>query len=243
MQAVILAGGLGTRLLPITRTVPKAMIPICGRPFLEYQIALLKSHGVTDLVLCVGHLGHVLESHFGDGSRFGVSIRYGREGERLLGTAGALKNVAPLLGTDFFVTYGDGYLALDYRGAMASFRQHRRVGLMAVYKNRDRYDRSNVVVTGRFVAGYDKRLRLPGMEYIDFGVSILRSEALQRIPSGRTVSLKELFASLIAERQLLAYKVRHRFYEIGSRDGLSEFEALVRAGRIGVTMSDEVLVQ
>lgn len=243
MQAVILAGGLGTRLLPITRTVPKAMIPIRGRPFLEYQLALLKSCGLTDVVLCIGHLGDVLESHFGDGSSFGVSIRYGREGERLLGTAGALKNVERLLGDDFFVTYGDGYLALDYRGAMSYFRQHRRLGLMVVYKNRDRYDRSNVVVKGQSVAGYDKRFRLPGMEYIDFGVSILRREVLRRIPPGRAVSLEDLYAGLIAEGQLLAYKVRHRFYEIGSPEGLSEFEALVRAGRAGATSSDGVLVR
>lgn len=243
MQAVILAGGLGTRLLPITRSVPKAMIQVCGRPFLEYQLGLLKAHGVNDIILCVGHLGDVLESHFGDGSRFGVSIRYGREDKHLLGTAGALKNVEHLLNEVFFVTYGDGYLVLDYQQAMADFRQQDQLGLMVVYKNRDRYDRSNVVVTGRFVGGYDKQLTLPGMDYIDFGVSILRKRALRQIPPRVAVSLEELYTSLVAQHQLLAYKARRRFYEIGSPRGLSEFEALVKAGRISALPADQVFVQ
>ena len=242
-QAVILAGGLGTRLLPITRTVPKAMIPIRGRPFLEYQLALLKSRGVTDIILCIGHLGDVLASHFGDGSRLGLSIRYGREGDRLLGTAGALKNVERLLNEIFFVTYGDGYLAMDYQGAMTYFRRHRRLGLMAVYKNRDRYDRSNIVVDGRFVAGYNKRLRVPGMAYIDFGVSIFRREALRQIPPGVAFSLESLYTSLIGQRQLLAYEVRRRFYEVGSPRGLCEFDALVRTGRIRAPFPDQVPAQ
>ncbi len=243
MQAVILAGGLGTRLLPITRTVPKAMIPICGRPFLEYQLALLRGHGVVDIVLCTGYLGDMLESHFGDGSRFGVSIRYGREDTHLLDTAGALKNAEELLNEDFFVTYGDGYLMLDYRRAMGYFRQHDRQGLMVVYKNRDRYDRSNVVVQGQFVSAYDKRRTLPGMEYIDFGVSILRKEALGHVSPRLPVSLEELYSVLIPERQLLAYKTRHRFYEIGSPEGLSEFDALVRSRRITPLPPEHVSVR
>ena len=242
-QAVILAGGLGTRLLPITRTIPKAMIPIGGRPFLEYQLALLKSHGVTDIVLCIGHLGDVLASHFGDGSRLGLSIRYGREDDRLLGTGGALKNVERLLSETFFLTYGDGYLTVDYQRAMAYFRRNRRLGLMVVYKNRDRYDRSNILVDGRFVTGYDKRLRVPGIEYIDFGVSIFRREVLRQIPQGVAFSLETLYTSLIGRRQLLAYKVRRRFYEVGSPRGLAEFDALVRTGRIRGLSPGQVPVQ
>lgn len=243
MQAVILAGGLGTRLLPITRTVPKAMIPVCGRPFLEYQLALLKDHGVTDIILCIGHLGEILASHFGDGSRLGLSIRYGREDKGLLGTAGALRNVEHLVSDQFFVTYGDGYLVLNYQHAMTYFRQQGRLGLMVVYKNRNRYDRSNVVVTGRYVSAYDKHRALPGMEYIDFGVSILRREALRLVPPGLAVPLEELYSRLIPRQQLLAYRAWRRFYEIGSPRGLSEFDARVRAGRIKALPPDQVLVQ
>ncbi len=233
MQAVVLAGGLGTRLLPITRTVPKAMVPICGRPFLEYQLELLRSHGITDIILCVGYLGDRIKTHFGDGSRVGLRIRYGDERDHLLGTAGALKNVEPYLRDEFFVTYGDGYLRLDYRRVMGYFRQHSGMGLMVVYRNRDRYDRSNVAIKGPFVVAYDKRRTLPGMEHIDFGASVLRKEALQQVPPGVQASLEDLYTGLIARQHLLAYITRRRFYEIGSPRGLLEFEALVRAGRIG----------
>ena len=243
MQAVILAGGLGTRLLPITQTVPKAMIEVCGRPFLEYQLALLKANGVNDVILCLGYLGDRVESHFGDGSRFGVSIRYGHEDKHLLGTAGALKNVEELLDDDFFVTYGDAYLVIDYQHVVAYFRQDDRLGLMVVYKNRDRYDRSNVVVEGRFIAAYDKQRKLQGMDYIDFGVSALRKESLHQIQEGVPASLEDLYASLIAQRQVLAYKARRRFYEIGSPRGLAEFDALVRAGRARALSHCGVLVQ
>jgi NDP-sugar pyrophosphorylase family protein len=229
MQAVILAGGLGTRLLPITRTVPKAMIPIGGRPFLEYQLALLRTRGITDIVLCVGHLGDMIKAYCGDGSRFGLQIRYGDEGHQLLGTAGALKHVEPCLRDEFFVTYGDAYLMLDYRRVMGYFRQNDRLGLMVTYRNQDRYDRSNVVVRGSFVAAYDNQQKLPGMDYIDFGVSVFRREALRRVPPEEPASLEGLYTTLIAQQQLLAYTARRRFYEIGSPGGLAEFRALVRS--------------
>jgi N-acetyl-alpha-D-muramate 1-phosphate uridylyltransferase len=235
MQAVILAGGLGTRLLPITQTTPKAMIPICGRPFLEYQLTLLRTHGIIDVVLCVGYLGEKIKDYFEDGSRFGLSIRYGEESGHLLGTAGAVKNVEHHLQDEFFVTYGDAYLRLDYGRVMLYFRRHNRLALMVAYKNQDRHDRSNVVVKGRFVAAYDKQRKLPGMEYIDFGVSVLRKKALQDIPSGGPASLEGLYTRLIARRQLLAYRAQRRFYEIGSGPGLAEFDALIRSGRVEVS--------
>jgi NDP-sugar pyrophosphorylase family protein len=233
MQAVILAGGLGTRLHPLTRSTPKALVPVCGRPFVDYQIELLKRHGITQILLCIGHLGDQIRAHCGDGSRFGVAIRYGDEGDRRLGTAGALRHVSALLADEFFVTYGDGYLRLDYARVMNYFRRHVRLGLMVIYKNRGRHDRSNVAVDGAFVAAYEKTDFLPGMDWIDFGVSILRREAVDLIPSGRPASLEQLYVGLIAKRQLLAYRARRRFFEIGSPSGLAEFEALVHAGRIG----------
>lgn len=232
MQAVILAGGLGTRLYPVTRSVPKAMVSVCGRPFIEYQLDLLRHHGVTDIVLCVGYLGDRIRAHCGDGSRFGVAIQYGDEGDRLLGTGGALRRVAPLLADEFFVTYGDGYLRLEYARVMSYFKRRDRLGLMVTYRNRGRYDRSNVLVKRAFVAAYDKAHPGPEMDRIDFGVSILRRRAVDRIPANRPAPLEELYADLIADRQLLAYRAGLRFFEIGSPAGLGEFEALVRAGRI-----------
>jgi NDP-sugar pyrophosphorylase family protein len=208
------------------------LIPICGRPFVDYQIELLKYHGVTEILLCVGHLGDQIKDYCGNGSQFGVAIRYGDEGDALLGTAGALRHVAPMLAEEFFVTYGDGYLRLEYARAMAYFRRRERLGLMVIYKNRGRYDRSNVVVEGAFVTAHDKAHARPDMDYIDFGVSMLRRRAVDMVPSGRSVSLEELYAGLIAQRELLAYRAPRRFFEIGSPDGLTAFEAFVRAGRV-----------
>jgi len=232
VQAVVLAGGLGTRLRPLTETIPKALIPVAGRPFIEYQIEQFRRHGVTDLVICVGHLGHLIEDHLGDGRRFDVSIRYGHERGELLGTAGAIKNVEHLLDDAFFATYGDSYTVVAFERIMAYFSSRDRLGLMVVLKNEDRWDRSNIVVEGEFVHIYDKQLLHPGMRYIDFGVSLFRREAFREVPAGVPVDLNDVNQRLIAEQQLLAYETRDRFYEIGSVAGLREFETLMRLGAI-----------
>lgn len=232
MQAVVLAGGLGTRLRPLTETLPKALVPVAGRPFIEYQIEQFRRHGVTDLIICVGHLGHLIEEHLGDGRRFDVSIRYGYERDGLLGTAGAVKNVEPLLTDAFFVQYGDSYLPVDYRAVMAYFRQHDAPGLMVVYKNDDQWDRSNVIIDGNRVRVYDKIRKLPGMVYIDFGLSAFRREAFADIPAGVAIDLSAVHQSLVEQGQLFAYGTYHRFYEVGSPQGLREFESLVQSGRL-----------
>jgi NDP-sugar pyrophosphorylase family protein len=232
VQAVILAGGQGTRLRPLTETIPKALIPVAGRPFIDYQIELFHGRGVRDLIICTGHLGHLIEEHLGDGRRFDVSIRYGYERDGLLGTAGAVKNVEPLLEDAFFVQYGDSYPLVDYREVMAYFRQHDLPGLMVVYKNHDRWDRSNVVIAGDRVCVYDKSRKLPAMVYIDFGVSTFRREAFAGVPTGVATDLSAVHQSLIARRQLLAYESYHRFYEVGSPDGLQAFDLFVRSGTL-----------
>ena len=231
-QAVILAGGLGTRLWPITTALPKSMVLVAGRPFMEYQLAYLRRGGVREVVVCLGHLGHLIEQHFGDGRRFGLQIHYGYERERLLGTAGAVKNVESLLRDTFVLIYGDSYAVCDIPRAMQYFLRQDRLGLMVVYRNDNRWDRSNVVLDGPYVGAYDKDGTLPGLAYIDFGVSIFRREAFAAVPADTPADLSIVYDALIAERQLLKYETRERFYEIGSPDGLREFESLVRAGAI-----------
>ncbi len=232
LQAVILAGGLGTRLRPITHTIPKAMVPVCGRPFMEYQLEALCASGVDDVVLCVGYLGQQIVDHFGDGRKFGLSIRYGFEREQLLGTAGAIKNVQDLLNDSFFVVNGDTYPMVDFSGIMRYFLRQDRLGLMVVFRNADQWDRSNAVVEGGTVRVYEKNRKLPGMVYIDFGVSAFRREVLGWIPAGEFVDLASVYQPLIERGQLLAYEAPHRFYEVGSRDGLHEFNDLVQSGVI-----------
>ncbi|MDR7464862.1 MAG: nucleotidyltransferase family protein [Armatimonadota bacterium] len=233
-QAVILAGGLGTRLWPLTKTVPKAMAPVAGRPFLEYQLDYLRRGGVSEVVICLGYLGHLIQEHFGDGRRFGVRIRYGYEQDRLLGTAGAVKNVEGYLREVFFVIYGDSYAVVDFRQVMEFFLRHDRLGLMVVLRNENRWDRSNVIIDGSFVRVYSKGELLRGMVYIDFGVSLFRREAFAHLRPGEAADLSTVYHHLIAQEQFLAYEARQRFYEIGSPEGLAEFEALVHSGAIPV---------
>jgi len=234
MQAVILAGGLGTRLRPITEEVPKAMILVHGKPFLEYQLGLLKRHGISDLVLCVGYLGEKIKKYFGDGGKFGVKIKYSEETGGLLGTAGAIKNAQDLLEDAFFATYGDAYLIMDYQGAMRYFRKSNKLGLMVVYKNFNKYDRSNVVVEGDMVKFYSKKMRAPNMVYIDFGVSVLRKKALDLVPRGKVTDLEEFYRKLVERKELLAFETRQRFYGVGNLERLEEFKKLVSSGQIKV---------
>jgi NDP-sugar pyrophosphorylase family protein len=173
-----------------------------------------------------------IESHFGDGGRFGVTIRYGHDGDRLLGTAGAIKNVEHLLDDTFFVTYEDSYTVVDFATIMDHFIRRDRLGLMVVFKNEGRWDRSNVVVDGEYVRVYDKQQPHSGLHYIDFGVSLFRRAAFRDVPEGVPLELHDINERLIAEQQLLLYETRHRFYEIGSVAGLREFETLLRLGTI-----------
>lgn len=234
MQAVILAGGLGTRLKPLTEEIPKSMIQIQGKPFLEHQLNLLRQGGISDIVLCVGYLGEKIKEYFGYGKRFGVKIEYSEETEKLLGTAGALENARDLLDDTFFLTYGDAYLILDYRGVMGYFKKFNKLGLMVVLKNFDRYDKSNVVVEGDLIKVYDKQRRAPDMVYIDFGFSVLRKKALDLVPKGKVIDLGEFYHELIGRKELLAFETQQRFYEVGSQKGLEEFERLVSSGQIKI---------
>lgn len=228
VQAVVLAGGLGTRLRPLTRKTPKSMIRFHGRPFLAYQLDLLKANGVTDVVICIGHLGDQIQRHFGDGSRLGLSLRYSSDGQALLGTGGALKNAEPLLAEEFFVLYGDAYVPVSFRAVADYCHERKGLAVMVVYRNEDRYDRSNVVLDGDKVKYYSKLTRQVGMEYIDYGLSFFRKEALKHLPAGEIFDLGVLFGALIDQGQLLAYVAEQRFYEIGSVAGIKDFEEYSR---------------
>lgn len=231
MQAVIVAGGLATRLGEIARDCPKSMVRILGRPFLAYQLALLRRGGVGDVVICLGHLGDQVEDFFGDGRRYGVTLRYSRE-DTPLGTAGALKNAAALLDERFFVMYGDSYVPLDFSTVFDYFLARHARALMTVYRNEDRYDMSNTTVQDGLVVRYSKTERTTDTVFIDYGVTLLSRESLDDVPGHCFCGLEDLFPRLIAKNQLLAYEVKERFYEIGSIQGLRDFTRRVE----GVTV-------
>ena len=230
MQVAILAGGLATRLRPLTQDRPKSLVEILRRPFLEYQLDLLRRNAATNIVLCIGHLGDQIQDHFGDGTKFGVSIEYSRE-DRLLGTAGALKNAEDSLDDIFFTLYGDAYPLVDFKAALSFFESRNKLALMSVYKNFDRYDRSNTAIQGEFVKRFSKGERTADMVYIEYGANIFRKEVLQMIPTSQFYSLEDLFPHLIEREELLAFEVKERFYEIGSPQGLKEFEQYIEGAK------------
>lgn len=222
LPVAILAGGLATRLRPITETIPKVLVEVAGKPFAEHQLALLRRHGIARAVFCVGHLGERVQEALGDGQRHGIEIGYSFDGPRLLGTGGALRRALPLLGEAFLVIYGDTYLECDYDAVERAFLESGKAGLMTVFRNANRWDRSNVLFRDGRIVRYDKRDRTPDMEHIDYGLGALRSGAFDRYAADEPLDLATVYRDLLARNELMAYEVSRRFYEIGSPEGLDE---------------------
>lgn len=226
MQAVILAGGKGTRLSPITDTIPKPMAMVNNRPFLEYMLLMLKRNSFKKILLCVGYLGEKIEAYFGDGNRLGIVIKYSYEKE-LLGTAGALKLAENILEEEFLVLYGDSYLDIDYRAFIAFFAKRKTIGSIVIYDNAmgNSDVKSNISVKTGFITRYDKNAEDPSLNYVEAGASIFKRELLALIPENRFVSLEnEIFPVLIKNKELTGYKSKMRFYDIGTLDRLNYFK-------------------
>ncbi len=223
----VLAGGLATRLRPITEKIPKSLVTVAGEPFLAHQLRLLKSRGLRRIVLCVGYLGEMIERDFGDGAAFGMELSYSFDGPKLLGTGGALKQALPLLGKDFFVLYGDSYLPIDYAAVLASFRTSDQPGLMTVFRNEGAWDTSNVQFHEGRIVRYDKRERTPEMLHIDYGLGVFRASVFAEHPSGETFDLADVQRGLVAKGALAGHEVFQRFYEVGSHAGLAELETVL----------------
>jgi len=228
MQIVILCGGIATRLWPLTEKIPKSMIKIGEKPFLEHQLELLKKNGISDIIFCIGYRGAKIESYFGNGKKFGVRIKYSREKEKLLGTGGALKNAENLLNNVFMVMYGDSYLPFDFRAAINYFKKFAKLGLMVVYRNRNKYEKSNILIEDNLVKQYDKEKPMKEMEYIDYGVSIFKKKALKFLSENTPCDLSQLHQALIKRNQLLAFESKVRFYTIGSFEELEEFKNYIK---------------
>lgn len=218
----ILAGGVATRLRPLTETIPKALVEVNGEPFVAHQLRVLRAHGIERVIVCAGYLGEMIQEYVGDGMRFGLQVAFSFDGPRLLGTGGAIKKALPLLGDAFFVLYGDSYLPCDYRATQIEFEKSGRLALMMVFRNNGRWDRSNVeFVNGRVVA-YDKQNQTPQMHYIDYGLGMFRRSAFEGVPEDQPFDLATLYQHLLTQGELAAYETQQRFYEIGSLEGLEE---------------------
>jgi NDP-sugar pyrophosphorylase family protein len=232
LPIAILAGGLATRMRPLTERVPKVLLDVAGRPFAEHQLRLLHDAGINDVVFCVGYLGEMVEETLGDGSRFGLSIRYSYDGEQLRGTGGALIRALPLLGDAFLIMYGDSYLDCDYAAVARAFLDSGKLGLMAVIRNEGRWDKSNVLFENGRLVRYDKKNRTPDMQHIDYGLGALHREALTDDSTQTVVDLADIYHDLSLRNELAGYEMHERFYEIGSPKGLQEASDYI-SGRRG----------
>jgi NDP-sugar pyrophosphorylase family protein len=226
----ILAGGLATRLGPISQTIPKALLDVAGQPFLVHQLALLRAAGLRRVVLCVAHLAEQIEAVIGDGAAYGMDVAYShdaRDGGPLLGTGGALRQALPLLGERFLVLYGDSYLRCDYAAVVSAFTASGKLGLMTVFRNDGQYDRSNVSFRDGRILRYDKTPGLPDMTHIDYGLGAFAATAFSRDRPHARLDLATVYQDLLAQGQLQGYEVHERFYEIGSAAGLEETRRLL----------------
>ncbi len=220
----ILAGGLATRLRPITETIPKALVNVAGKPFIIRQLQYLREQGISNVVLCTGHLGDMVREVVGSGVSFGLQVSYSEDGPNLLGTGGALVKAIPLLGDDFFILYGDSFLPVNFSVAQRAYEESRQPALMTVLKNQNQWDKSNVLFVDGRLLEYSKHTPRAEMVYIDYGLGIVSASVLKERPVGQSFDLAEVYRDLSLKGKLTGLEVHERFYEIGSHTGLQETE-------------------
>jgi len=221
---------------PSTETVPKSMLPVAGKPFLHYQLEWLASAGITDVVYSIGYRGDTIREYVGDGSRWGIRVTFVDEGDRLLGTAGALRLAFDqgVLDSTFAVLYGDSFLRVPIPAMWNQFLTSGRPALMAVLRNHGQWDRSNVIYSDGQVVLYDKHVPEPrpeAMQYIDYGISLLRRELIEQVLPAQRSDLASLLHKLSVEGNLAGFEATERFYEIGSPQGLRDFEQYILSTR------------
>jgi NDP-sugar pyrophosphorylase family protein len=220
----LLAGGRGVRLGIAER--PKPLVEVAGEPFLFHVLRLLRSHGATRVVLCVGHLGEQISEAVGDGSAFGLAVTTLFDRPGATGTAGAVRGALEHLGPVFLVLYGDTYLQVDYAAVQRAHRASRRPALMTVLRNDGRWDTSNVDYAAGRVLCYDKRAPRPDMAWIDYGLGVLTPAALDAAPTAS--DLADVYHALAGDGRLAGYVATERFYEIGTPAARRETDAELR---------------
>jgi MurNAc alpha-1-phosphate uridylyltransferase len=222
LPVAILAGGLATRLHPLTETIPKALLEVAGKPFILRQLDYLRRQGVSRVVLCVGFLGEQIEAVVGDGSSSGLTVSYSQDWPKLMGTGGALRQALPLLDSQFLVLYGDSYLPIDFSSVEQTFLSSGKPALMTVQRNADQWDKSNVLFLDNVIVEYNKRAPSPAMRHIDYGLGAISAEVLAGEDTTEPFDLADIYYRLSLSGELAGYEVNERFYEIGSHKGLAE---------------------
>lgn len=225
LTVVIIAGGLATRLHPITEDIPKSLVEVAGKPFIEWQLEHLKDQGIENVMVCLGHLGKMVIEFISSKNNFGLNINFSEDGPNLLGTGGSIKNALDYLDKEFFVLYGDSYLPIDFSDIQKSYFRQKKPALMTILKNNDQWDKSNIIYEKGEIIEYNKKFLKKEMQYIDFGLCILSKKTLKNYPSKSKFDIADVYESLSKKQQLGSYIVQTRFYEIGSIKGLEETES------------------
>jgi len=229
MQIVVMAGGLATRMRPLTEEVPKSMLPVGGIPFVGHQLQLFKRGGITEVLLCVGHLRDKIQEYVGDGSRWGLKVSYSWEEGELQGTAGALRDAGTLLADSFLMTWGDSFVRADYPFVMNSHLSSGLLCSVVVFRNENKYDRSNISFDNGKILKYEKGGGSQDLLFVDAGLSVYDRKFIAEIPSGK-ISMDTIWKKLASENALGGIEVENRFYEIGSMKGLEDFARFVSTG-------------
>lgn len=234
LEMAILAGGLATRLGSLTELVPKSLIEIQNRPFIDWQLQLLSRSGIEKVVICLGHKSEMIQDFVGDGSRYGINIVYSFDGPTQLGTGGAIRKALPLLSDEFMVMYGDSYLPTDFKAIEAAFRSIGKPALMTVFYNKGSFDVSNVLFVNGDLKKYSKADPMPDMSHIDYGVSTFKRSVFESYAQDAPIDLSNICQDLSYSGSLAGYEVRERFYEIGSLEGIDDFREYVERNGIDI---------
>jgi NDP-sugar pyrophosphorylase family protein len=229
LPVAILAGGLATRLRPITEKIPKALIKVAGKPFIFHQLEYLRNEGIRKVVLCLGYLCEMIEEKVGDGSKFDLDITYSYDGDFLLGTGGSIKNALPLLDENFYVLYGDSFLPIHFSPVEESFLNSKKPALMTVILNENKWDKSNVIFKDGIILEYNKKEPKSEMKFIDYGLGILSKSLFDKYEGKVAFDLADFYHLLSIDNQLAGFEVNERFYEIGSHQGIKETELYLSA--------------
>ena len=229
LPVAILAGGLATRLRPITEKIPKALIEVAGKPFIFHQLQYLRKEGIKKVVLCLGYLCEMIQEEVGDGSKFDLDISYSYDGDFLLGTGGSIKKALPLLDENFYVLYGDSFLPIHFSPVEESFLNSKKPALMTVILNENKWDKSNVIFKDGIVLEYNKKEPKSKMKFIDYGLGILSKSLFDKYEEKVAFDLADFYHLLSIENQLAGFEVKERFYEIGSHQGIKETELYLSA--------------
>jgi NDP-sugar pyrophosphorylase family protein len=219
---VILAGGLATRMRPLTEKLPKSLLEVSGEPFIIHQLRYLKLQGITKVIICAGYLGEMIEALVNNGEAFGLNVQYSFDGQKPLGTGGAIKKSLSKLENNFFVLYGDSFLPINFYDVQDVYIKNNNKALMTIIKNDNQWDKSNVRYESGKLIEYNKKNPKQNMKYVDYGLAVLNKSIFSVFPE--IFDLSDLYHDLSLRDDLAGYETNQRFYEIGSMQGLKETE-------------------